>query len=183
MLHHASAGGHPAGGNNDGRRLYVVDLLRVFDGAHKVHGVCVERVPAAFFLGKDQIVVLTVAHIQVGDADGHRAVHIDWKARDAVRVLKFTYDVHKCLCTSHGECRDHDPPAALGHAIDDVRHRIFGRAGRVLPVSVSGFAEQDVAARRRFRIFQDRLVVAPDIPGKQHDGFLSILRNRQLKAG
>ena len=163
--------------------LDVVDLLGVLDGAHVVHGVRVERISASFFLGEGQIVVFVVAQVQVGDADGHRAIHEDGKARNAVGVLQLADDVHDGLRAVHGERRDHDHAAAFGDAIDDVRQRILGRIGWMIAVSVGRFAEQHVAARRRFRILQNRLVVAAHIAGKQDHGLLAVFRDRQFEAG
>ena len=77
---------------------------------------------------------------------------------------------------------NHDHAAALGDAIDDVRQRVLRRIGRMVAVSVRRFAQQHIAARRRFRILQNRLAVAAHIAGKQHDGFLAVFRDGEFQA-
>src|SRR6266404_3277530 len=120
MVQHAAAGGHAAGGNDDGRSFHIVDFFGVLDAAHVMHVVSVKRVPILFQVGIAQNVVFVVTHIHFGDADGHGTVHKNGKARNAIGVLQLANDIHDGLRAIHGERWNHDHAAALDDAIDDL---------------------------------------------------------------
>ena len=76
-----------------------------------------------------------------------------------------------------------DPPR-LRHAIHDLREQRSRISGRMLAISVGGFANQDVRmAGRRYRIVQDGLVVTPDVAGKHHHFLRSVFGDGQFQAG
>src|SRR6266566_2278237 len=104
-------------------------------------------------------------------------------ARDSLLVLEPAQIVHEGLRPSDGKRRNHDRSSALHHAVHDLRQQLLGIAILMLAVAISRLANQHVRVRgRRRRLIQNRLPVAPDVPGKRHDNFLAALADRQLQA-
>ena len=81
----------------------------------------------------------------------------------------------------HGERGDHNSPAALRRAVDHVRELVRHRAGSMVAVAIRRFAQQKIRARGRFRVFQDRLIVAAHVAGKHDQRLLPVFRDRQLQ--
>src|SRR6267378_1577228 len=72
---------------------------------------------------------------------------------------------------------------ALHHAVHNLRQQFRRVAIGMLAVPVGRFANQHIRFRGwRGRILQDRLVVATDVAGENHNGFLAALSDRQLQA-
>src|SRR5437899_3376947 len=88
MKQHAAAGGHAARGNDDAWGVDVADLLGFLSAASQMHFVGVQRIAARLFASELHVVVFAVPLVELGDADGHRAVNIDRQMRDALRVLQ-----------------------------------------------------------------------------------------------
>src|SRR5438445_488442 len=185
-MQYTTAGGHAACGDDDARRLHVVDLFRFVGGAREMKLVNVERVALAIlvFASEFEIVIFAVFQIQIGSAEGHGAVDVNGEPRNALLIFELAQVIHKGLCAADGEGGNDDGAAALGYAIYDSSEEFGGIAGCVFAIAVSGFAEKYVRVRGgRGWIIQDGLVVAADIAGENYDGFLSIVGNRQDQTG
>ena len=51
----------------------------------------------------------------------------------------------------------------------------------MLAIAIGRFAEQEIRARRRFRVFQYRLIVAPHVAGEDDQRLLAVFGDRQLE--
>jgi len=176
MVEHAATAGHAAGGNDDARRLDVVDGFGLVGSAREMEFVDVERVTlaAGFFSREFEVVILFVADVKIGGAESHGTIDINGKARNALLIFELAEVVHEGLRAADGESRNDDGAATLGYAVDDLSEKLGGIAGGVVTVAVSGFADENVGSdRRRGRILENRLAIAADITGEENDGFLS----------
>ena len=139
---------------------------------------------ASFFPRELEVVVFSVLQVQIRRAERHRAVHVDRHARDALLILQLPEVTHEHLGPPDCERWNHDGPAALHHAIHDLRKQLRRIAIRMFAVTIGRLADQHVRFRRRSRwILQDHLAVPADVSGKYHDGLPAALGDGQLQAG
>ena len=180
-MEHAAARGHATGRDDDRRRVDVIDLFRLLRAAHHMHGLNREGISSELL--RAQLQILTVTAVNIGNVDGHRAIHIDRQRRDSLRAFQAPNVIDEQLRAVHGECRNDNDSPAMSDSVDDLRQRcIWRRLRGMIAVAVCRFAKHEIRARRPLGIFQQRLLITAQISRKENCRVLASLRNHQLQA-
>src|SRR6476646_1684067 len=121
-------------------------------------------------LRKDRRVflILLVAKtvVYLGCLCSHWRINNDRQDGDPFRFFKFADRVQHLLSSADGKCRYQDRRTSACGFIYDLCKLIRRRFISVKPIAVCGLARQVVASRRRSWIFENRLVIVPEITRK-----------------
>src|SRR5208337_5564083 len=77
MVQHTPASDHPACGNDDAWRLYIVDLLRILHASRQVEFMHAQRVPAVLLVPRKlRVMVFLILQVKIRGTQRHGAVDI-----------------------------------------------------------------------------------------------------------
>ena len=123
-------------------------------------------------LGQYARVFLVLFFFAIGVGRGscrrHRRIDCDRENRNRVFVFQLANQIDDLLRATDSECRNEHRCTALGGVVDYSRQCDFRILRIVQAIAVSRFDEEVVASRRRRWIANDRLIVVPQVTGKQN---------------
>ncbi len=108
------------------------------------------------------VAVLGVTPVNLGHLDGHWAVDVYRKDRDAPRRLETAQHPQQLLRPIHREGRDQDGAAARRRVTDDPHQLVF-RTRSMGPIAVRGLEQQYVGRGNGLGVREDRPIVAPEV--------------------
>ena len=162
VVHHASARGHAAGGDDDHRPMLGIQ------GARFVRGIddrC--RVAHRITLLGRQSVLVTMPVVDPRRVGGHRAVQVDGQVVNDAALLEQVDAIHQVLGPPDRESRNHHHAAARRRAVDDLAQLDQGIAGLVQAIAVGRFHHQIVGTGNTRRCSQNQIVRAADVAGEK----------------